>query len=128
VDHSSSSKYIAHILNEQLSKHKQLLKDSTQLIQEIDGMMVDRDTWLLTFDVNNLFPNVETAEAVEVCAKEVGGLKGEMVKDFLNVIMKNNYFNCIGKIWKMSEFGTAQGTPCSPPYANLYLANLEKNY
>jgi hypothetical protein len=49
-----------------------------------------------------------------------------MVRDFLNVIMKNNFFNCIGKTWKMSEFGTAQGTPCSPPYANIYLANLEK--
>jgi hypothetical protein len=33
---------------------------------------------------------------------------------------------CIGKVWKMSEYGTAQGTPCSPPYANLYLAHLEK--
>jgi hypothetical protein len=123
---AAASKYMASLLNQQIAKHKQLLRDSTELIQQIDGMLVDRECWLLTFDVNNLFPNVETAEAVEICAKEIGGSKGEMAKDFLNVIMKNNFFNCIGKIWKMNEYGTAQGTPCSPPYANLYLAFLEK--
>jgi hypothetical protein len=123
---AAASKYMAHILNAVLKKHKQLLQDSTELIKEVDGMLVKRDSWLVTFDVSNLFPNVETAEAIDICANEVGGGKGEMVRDFLGVIMRNNYFNCIGKIWKMSEYGTAQGTPCSPPYANLYLAHLEK--
>jgi hypothetical protein len=92
----------------------------------VDGILVPRNSWLVPFDVNSLFPNVETAEAIDICAKEVGGGKGEMVRDTLNVVMRNDYFNCIGEVWKMREFGTAQGTPCSPPHANLYLAHLER--
>jgi hypothetical protein len=68
---------MAHLLNAQ-TKHQQLLKDSTELIKDVDGMMVNRNAWLLTFDVNNLFPNVETAEAVDMCAK--GGRRCEREK------------------------------------------------
>jgi hypothetical protein len=122
---TAASKYMASILNEASKACEQLLADSRDLIKALDGMRVPRDCCLVSFDVESLFPNIDTNEAVQACAEMVPAHLSFMVTDFLSVIMKNNYFRCIGQIW-LSIFGTAQGSPCSPPYANLYLAHIEK--
>ena len=80
----------------------------------------------MAFDVDSLFPNVDTEEAVEKCAEMTATKLTQLVRDFLELIMKNNYFKCIGKLW-LSIFGTAQGSPCSPPFADLYLVKLESD-
>jgi hypothetical protein len=66
-----------------------------------------------------MFTSVETTKPIHIWANEVGGGKGEIVRDFLNVVMMNNYFNYIGNVWKMSEYGIAQGTPLLRALHNL---------
>jgi hypothetical protein len=121
---TAASKFMASILNKAAQNCEQLLVDSRDLIRCLDGMVVSRDCCLVSFDVENLFPNIDTVEAVQACSEMVPAHLSCMVADFLTVIMKNNFFQCIGQTW-LSTCGTAQGSPCSPPYANLYLAHIE---
>jgi hypothetical protein len=121
---TAASKYVASIRNEVAKGCEQLLSDSRELIRQLNGMRVSRDVVLMAFDVDSLFPNVDIEEAINTCAEMAPPKFKYLVQDFLECIMKNNYFKCIGKLW-LSIFGTAQGSPCSPPYADLYLVKLE---
>jgi hypothetical protein len=78
----------------------------------------------MSFDVVSLFPNIEVHDGINTVAKMVPPHQFLLVLDLLKIVMENNYFACLGKLWHQI-YGTAQGSPVSPPYANLYLCDLE---
>lgn len=122
---SGLSVYMADLLNQTLVTDCNILKDTRQLIRELDGMMVPRDCLLCTADIESLFTNVDADEAIQVCADRVKpGTLRPVAEDFLHLIMHNNFFKCLGKFWHQ-KFGCAMGTSCSPPFANIYMSHLE---
>jgi hypothetical protein len=91
-------------------------------------MNVDRDSLLVTFDVENMYPNIEHAAASTNVASFYAdrGAKQRCIQEFLDFVMQNNIFRFRQDFYRQT-YGTAMGTPVAPPYANLYLAKLERN-
>jgi hypothetical protein len=118
------SKWLADKLNAALLKHTDtVLLDRLQFVRELDGMTVSKNAWLLTFDVESLYPNVEHQGCIYACASAVAGTPMEklLVEDCMHVVLENNIVCVRGKYYKQI-FGGAMGTNCMPPAAQLYLA------
>ena len=49
----------------------------------------------------------------------------ETLCDLASIVLKENYFELSSKIYHQ-KLGTAIGTKFAPPYANLFMAGLEK--
>jgi hypothetical protein len=102
---------LADELNSLLPEYDTVLRDRTQLVREIDGLRVSKDAWLLTFDVESLYPNVDHAGCVAACAAAVhgSGMRRAMVAELLEFVLKNNVVTVQGKYYRQI-FGGAMGT------------------
>ena len=121
---TNMSKWLADKLNAALLKHTDtVLIDRLQFVRELDGMTVGKNAWLLTFDVESLYPNVEHKGCIHACASAISGssMEKSMVEECLQFVLENNVVCVRGKYYKQI-FGGAMGTNCMPPAAQLYLA------
>lgn len=119
------SKWLAAELNELVRHQPTVLMDARELIRELEGMTVSRDALLVTFDVESLYPNIDTAVAVPNVGSFIDQpLKRQCVEELLTFVMRNNYFTFRGATYHQTH-GTAMGTAVAPPYANLDLARFE---
>lgn len=121
---TNMSKWLADKLNAALLKHKDtVLVDRLQFLRELDGMTVGKNAWLLTFDVESLYPNVEHQGCIHACASALSGTSMEkaMIEECMQFVLENNVVCVRGKYFKQI-FGGAMGTNCMPPAAQLYLA------
>ena len=87
---------------------------------------MSRSAFLVSFDVEDLYPNIDHKIAREDvgCYFETGRQRA-CVLGFLDFVMENNFFEFRGVYYHQVR-GTAMGTPAAPPYANLTLACLER--
>jgi hypothetical protein len=115
--------FVADKLNGALTKYDTILQDRTDLVVLLEQTEVTADTFLLTFDVESLYPNIDQAECVLACASAVEGGSREkaMIADFLQFILENNFIQFEGK-FSLQTSGGAMGTNCLPQAAQLYLA------
>lgn len=83
--------------------------------------MVSADAYLVTFDVENMYPSIDNAAAIEACTQAVSHADRGMVEALLSFVMQNAYCQNNGRFY-LQEQGTAMGTNVAPPYANIYVA------
>ncbi len=115
--------WLADKLNAVLAKHGNIVTDRTQFVRELEELRVSKDAWLVTFDVESLYPNVEHEGCIDACAAAVAG-QGRFkvaVADLLRFVLENNVVTVQGRFYRQL-FGGAMGTNCMPPAAQLYLA------
>jgi hypothetical protein len=120
------SKWLAHKLNEVAVTIPTILKDSRELIRELEPMWVPKTTHILTFDVISLYPNIVHSEARKNIETFFQGSLQPCILNLLDIVMENNYLTYDNCLYKQIR-GTAMGTPVAPPYANLFLAKLERD-
>jgi len=120
------SKWLAAELNAKANTINSILKDSRQLIKELQHRRVTHRAKLLTSDVIALYPNISHAQAQDNIAFffQNERNKSNCLRDLLDIVMCNNVLTFDNKYFKQIQ-GTAMGTPVAPPYANLFLAKLE---
>jgi hypothetical protein len=112
---------MADVLNAACKLHfPHVLPDSRTLIRKLEGVQVPRTALLVTFDVVDMYPSINNAEAIQAaCRVSPAHLRGA-VQDMLHFVMDNSYCERRGQYYK--QHGTAMGTSCAPPYANIYFA------
>ena len=118
------SMYLADLLNSALAKYDTVLQDRTELISLLEQQEVGVDSWLVTFDVESLYPSIDQEECVQACAEALctsSGLERAMVEDLLRFVLRNNIVQVEGKYYRQIS-GGAMGTNCLPQAAQLYLA------
>jgi hypothetical protein len=117
------SKYVADLLEGALQRYDTVLRDRTHLVAAVEQCTVTDDTWLLTFDVESLYPSIDQQQCAEACAAAMTGpgLQRAMVEDFLLFILQNNIVQVEGSYYRQVQ-GGAMGTNCLPQAAQLYLA------
>jgi hypothetical protein len=122
---TNMSVFVADKLNSALTQYDTILRDRTDLVSLLEQTTVSKDAFLLTFDVESLYPNIDQAEAVKACAIAVDGDSRvkSMIADFVEFILRNNYVQVEGKT-SHQDSGGAMGTNCLPQVAQLYLAVL----
>ena len=117
------SKYVADLLEGALSRYDTVLRDRTHLVTALEQCTVTADTYLLTFDVESLYPSIDQQQCAQACAEAVGGSGAHrmMVEEFLLYILRNNIVQVGGSHYRQVQ-GGAMGTNCLPQAAQLYLA------
>jgi hypothetical protein len=94
-------------------------------VQLLENSTVSRDAYLVTFDVESMYPSINNAEAVAACRDAVASAKstvhGNMVEDLLSFVMSHGYCQFGGSYHQQVQ-GTVMGTTVAPPYSNIYIA------
>jgi hypothetical protein len=90
------SVYLADVLNSVcFQQYPQVLPDTKTLVQLLESSTVSRDAYLVTFDVESMYPSINNAEAVAACRDAVAAAKstvhGNMVEDLLSFVMSHGY-------------------------------------
>lgn len=118
------SVYMAHVLNDACFQlYPQVLRDSKSLVTLLESASVSRQAYLVTFDVENMYPSIDNRAAIDACAQAAHrcGTNGGMVTTMLDLIMLNGYCQAEGLYYQQIS-GTVMGTPVAPPYSNIYIA------
>ena len=109
------------------------LKDSTQFINEISEIPVEKDTWLVTVDVKSLYTNIPNDEGIQACYEAWRARENtdpqhppaDVLRHLLEIVLKLNTFEFDNKHY-LQKFGTAMGSKLAPAYANTFMGRLEK--
>lgn len=116
------SVWLADLLNQCLKEYPTVVTDRGALVRELQQLRINRDDWLLVFDVESLYPNVEHTGCIEACVEAVHSQNcytKPMVEEFLKFVLQNKVVSVQGKHY-LQVFGGAMGTNCMPPAAQLY--------
>lgn len=128
----NASRLVDSILMPHVLSLPSYIRDTSDLLKHIEGMVVPPDALLVTLDVKALYLSIphergirtartflreQTHHCWEYC---------EFILDLLQFILTHN---CL--IFKESHFlqvqGVAMGTSCAPTYANLYLGGWQRS-
>ena len=142
------AKFLTKILKTYTGKSSSFVKDSQDLVQQIQGWEVADDEELVSFDVSALFTSIPVDRALDVihqlfleheedpttdldelykCSFQSNtcGLYRWEVMDLLRLVLNNCVFTFQGKFYKQLH-GAAMGSPCSPVVANIYMEFFER--
>jgi hypothetical protein len=106
------------------------LRDSKSLAVELESLVIPKDAWLLTADVESLYPSIPIDEGITIVLKVLTdfGMSADMltmVEAALRLVLTNNIFT-FNDLFFQQIRGTAMGTPCAPVFAILFLYGLEQ--
>lgn len=116
------SKALADVLQKEVEKIPEIARDSKRIMQRIEELEVQQPFVFVTYDVEQLYPSIDLADAIQVLNENIPVLKyfNNFWTRILRLIMFNNYVTAAGKTY-VQLTGTATGTQVAPPFANLYL-------
>ena len=86
------------------------LKDTTQLINELNNLLVEPETLLVTVDVKSLYTCIPLHEGIQACADALRMSKENnphqpdtnTLVNLLEIVLKNNTFEFDGKYFTHS--------------------------
>ena len=110
---------------------KSYIKDTNHFLNKIKkiGKLLE-GAILCTMDVFGLYPKIPHGEGLASLYKfletrENKQISSDTLADLAEIVLKNNIFEFDEKTFKQKR-GTAIGTKFVPPYAILYMADLEE--
>ena len=108
-----------------------ILEDTRDFVNRIqDPLDLPERSILVSFDVVGLYPHLPHEEGIETMAEYLETRDDKTVStkslcDLASIVLKENYFELSSKIYHQ-KLGTAIGKKFAAPYANLFMAGLEK--
>ena len=112
------------------SKHS--IKNSSQLIEKIRDIKINRHTKLISFDIKNLYQNIPVQEAIQICRDFIISSETDLhssdienITHLLNQIAEQNFFSFNNKIYKMTD-GLPMGSPLSGILSEFYVDRMEE--
>ena len=130
---SHTARFIDHVLQPLAQSYTDYLKNSTQLITELEYLSVSEDIILVTLDVVNLYPSIPQSECLTIIHEEMCKNPDLIIFDpnlitrLLHLNMTNNYFQFTEFIFLQTE-GTAMGASFSPTIANIFMSSFLNNF
>ncbi|CAF1540560.1 unnamed protein product, partial [Rotaria sordida] len=126
--------YLANMLKNCKEKSPSYVKDSFQFADIIKKMNIQKNENMISFDVQSLYPNVPTEEAIKLAVdliwkknkerKSTKITKNELFILF-NLAVTNVHFRFFSQFFRQSD-GVAMGSPLAPILADVFMNNLEK--
>ena len=108
-----------------------ILEDTKDFVNHIQDLSdLSESSILVSFDFVGLYPHIPHEQGIETMAEYLETREDKTVStkslcDLASIVLKENYFELSSKIYHQ-KLGTAIGTKFAPPYANLFMAVLEK--
>ena len=123
------AKYIDDRIKPLADIHPSYIKNTYDLLDQLSSQEIKSDAFLVTFDVEALYTNIQPQLGIEALRKvyQRSGLfipQFEQVVQLLEISLKNNDFN-FGDQYFRQCFGTSMGKIYAPTYANIFMANWE---
>ena len=109
---------------------KSYIKDTNDFLRKLDGLEnLPKDSLMCTIDVVGLYPNIPHDEGIAAVKKALErrddkSISSESLLELTELVLKNNIFEHNGEFFKQKQ-GTAIGTKMAPPYAILFMDELE---
>ncbi len=120
-----------------VTKNVTYLKDSTNLIQELDNINLDgydlKDINIYSMDFESLYTNIKSEDAINKITDYLSKhwfsehINNTAIFEILKMIFENNVFE-FNKNYYNQINGLIMGVICGPSIANLYLFILEINW
>ncbi|XP_069621235.1 uncharacterized protein [Ranitomeya imitator] len=106
------------------------VRDTTDVLARVDGLLVDRETILVTADVETLYTCISHEDGVRAVRffLETSNLDGplcELILELLHFTLTHNFFTFKNQFYHQKR-GAAMGAACAPAYANLFLGFWER--
>ena len=112
-------------------RQKSYIKDSTDLINFVEGTKIHEDTILVSMDVASLYTNIPQEEGITtVCwgydtfHNNNPPIPTKYLRQMLDLILKENSFQFYGKNY-LQMHGTAMGTKMPVAFTNIFMAEFE---
>ena len=125
------SAFVAKSLQPEVEKLRSYVKDTTDLINKIEGTQIPHGSYLVSLDVKALYTNIPHAEGLEAVQDTLKYTYRpdfiQMILSLLTLILTLNNFSFNGDHF-LQISGCAMGTICAPPYANLFMGKFEEKY
>jgi hypothetical protein len=133
------SKYCNWVLQKEILEKinelsSSILKNSMQLVNELEDLEINTSSILVTCDIESLYTNINQNKAAEIILsilmKNFNDNMGFcmihplLIHKYLEFIFDNNYINFNDAIYKQ-HYGIAMGTPVAPIIANIYMWDIE---
>ena len=125
------SSYLDYHLKSLIPHVLHILGDTRDFRNRIQDLLdLPESSILVSFDVVGSYPHIRREEGIETMAEYLETRDNKTIStkslcDLASIVLKENYFELSGKIYHQ-KLGTAIGTKFAPPYANLFMAGLEK--
>ena len=109
---------------------KSYVKDTNDFLRKLHGLKtLPKDFLMCTIDVVGLYPNIPHDEGIAAVKealerREEKNISTESLLELTELVLKNNIFEHNGEFFKQKQ-GTAIGTKMAPPYAILFMDDLE---
>jgi hypothetical protein len=129
------SEWLANQLNPLLANTEWVLKDSYNLLaalEQINQNDLPHTIRVASADVEALYPNMDINTGLQLVKTFIEDLewKTRQKRDFLikamEFVLTKGYIAFNGDIYQQTN-GAAMGSPMIPPYANIFMYQLEKN-
>ena len=109
--------------------HGKSVKNSIELVEQINDLEIRRGEILVSFDVTALFPSVPATDALQSLRnhlerKRVPVNQTDAYLSVAELCMKQNLFTFRGKFYKQT-FGLSMGSKLSPLLAEVFMSDLE---
>ena len=125
------SSYLDYHLKSLIANVRYILEDTRDFVNRIKDLSdLPESSILVSFDVAGLYSHIPHENGIETMAEylETREDKIDSTKslcDVAGIVLKDHYFELSSKIYHQ-KLGTAIGTKFAPPYANVFMACLEK--
>ena len=109
-----------------------MLEDPRDFVNPIQDLSdLPESSILVFFDVVGLYPYIPHEESIKTLEEYLETREDKTVStkslcDLTSIVLKKKYFELSSKIYHQ-KLGTVIGTKFAPPYANLFMAGLEKH-
>ena len=107
-------------------------------MNKVSKLDIERDQYIVSFDVESLFTNIPTRETIEIILnrafnKETNptnychGFRRKDLKTLLGICTQMSHFQFGGEYYDQID-GVAMGSPLDPLFANVFMSEFENTH
>ncbi|CAJ0958547.1 unnamed protein product [Ranitomeya imitator] len=129
----NSSVYLDRVLRPFVTALPSYIRDTSDLLTKLEGVLVEPDTIIASIDVEALYSSIRHQDGLSAIRHFLSsrGIQcrphNAFLLELLNFGIQRNYFLFCGRYYHQLR-GTAMGSPCAPTYANLLLGWWEDKF
>ena len=124
------AEYIDEFLGPLATAHNSYVKDTTDFIEKVTKLSIPENAMLFSMDVESLYTNIDNTSGLEAVKQAFRrstncNRPDAEILELLGISLNNNAFQFQGKFYKQI-WGTAMGQKYAPNYANIFMAEWER--
>lgn len=126
------SKWLVEWFNNMKSFDNFSVKNSIELTSKLNGIILNDDQSLVSFDIESYFPSIPIPKALKALEawldkQNIHHFERQALMELTKVCLDQTYFAFRDKFYHQTE-GTAMGNPLSPFICCIYINSLEDEF